>query len=82
MQQLVRWYFDQVLDRDAQGKQVEFPYVYTFSKGETSALLRNPRLVYADANCIGTPIPSNLILINDYLSRFSLQPSHGMTLPG
>ncbi|KJZ71927.1 hypothetical protein HIM_08683 [Hirsutella minnesotensis 3608] len=28
----------------------------------------------------GTPIPSHLILINEYLARFSLQPSYGMSL--
>ncbi|KAK4068349.1 hypothetical protein Purlil1_13807 [Purpureocillium lilacinum] len=28
----------------------------------------------------GTPIPNQLILINEYLARFSLQPSYGMPL--
>ncbi|KAL1859001.1 hypothetical protein VTK73DRAFT_7713 [Phialemonium thermophilum] len=28
----------------------------------------------------GTRVPSHLILINEFLSRFSLQPSHGMSI--
>ncbi|PNY27842.1 Uncharacterized protein TCAP_02241 [Tolypocladium capitatum] len=60
MQELVRGYFDDVLDREDEGKQVESPFICTISKG--------------------TPIPSELILINDYISRFSLQPSRGMPL--
>ncbi|KAK7416311.1 hypothetical protein QQX98_005255 [Neonectria punicea] len=28
----------------------------------------------------GTPIPSHFILINEYISKFSLQPSRGMSL--
>ncbi|OAA63638.1 hypothetical protein SPI_03801 [Niveomyces insectorum RCEF 264] len=27
-----------------------------------------------------TPIPSHIILTNDFLARFTLQPSHGMAL--
>ncbi|UNI13306.1 hypothetical protein JDV02_000063 [Purpureocillium takamizusanense] len=60
MQELVRQYFDDVLDRQDEGKQIESPFICTIPKG--------------------TPIPGHLILINEYLSRFSLQPSHGMLL--
>ncbi|KND87317.1 hypothetical protein TOPH_08074 [Tolypocladium ophioglossoides CBS 100239] len=60
MQELVRRYYDEVLDREDEGEQVEWPFIYTIPKG--------------------TPIPSHLILINEYISRFSLQPSRGMSL--
>ncbi|RSM15798.1 hypothetical protein CDV31_004740 [Fusarium ambrosium] len=60
MQELVRGYFDEVLDREDEGSQVEKPFIFTIPKG--------------------TPIPSHLILINEYISRFSLQPSRGMLL--
>ncbi|KAI2611996.1 hypothetical protein GGR54DRAFT_616801 [Hypoxylon sp. NC1633] len=60
MQELVRRYFDENLDREEEGKQVESPYIYTISKG--------------------TPIPSHLILINEYISRFTLQPSRRISL--
>ncbi|RSM03314.1 hypothetical protein CEP52_007460 [Fusarium oligoseptatum] len=60
MQELVRGYFDEVLDREEEGSQVEKPFIFTIPKG--------------------TPIPSHLILINEYISRFSLQPSRGMLL--
>ncbi|KAH6640659.1 hypothetical protein F5144DRAFT_561218 [Chaetomium tenue] len=60
MQELVRRYFDEVLDRQDEGEDIEAPSLYTVPKG--------------------TPIPSHLILINEYISRFSLQPSHGMSL--
>jgi hypothetical protein len=31
---------------------------------------------------LGTPIPSHLILINEFDSRFSLRPSRGISLQG
>lgn len=33
MQELVRRYFDEALDREDEGKQVETPFIYTLSKG-------------------------------------------------
>ncbi|KAH7265854.1 hypothetical protein B0J15DRAFT_545883 [Fusarium solani] len=60
MQELVRRYFDEVLDREDEGSQFEKLFIYTVSKG--------------------TPIPSHLILVNECISRFSLQPSRGMLL--
>ncbi|KAI0520973.1 hypothetical protein F5B22DRAFT_644216 [Xylaria bambusicola] len=35
---------------------------------------------YLDRKAARTPVPSHLVLINDYVSRFSLQPTRGMTL--
>ncbi|KAJ4311706.1 hypothetical protein N0V84_010303 [Fusarium piperis] len=55
MQELIRRYFDDVLDREDEGHEVETPFVYTIAQG--------------------TLIPSHLILINEYMSRFTLQPS-------
>ncbi|KAG7108253.1 hypothetical protein HYQ44_012727 [Verticillium longisporum] len=43
-----------------------------------STELINTLFIYTIAQ--GTPIPSHLILINEYMSRFTLQPSHGMPL--
>ncbi|KAK3374396.1 hypothetical protein B0T24DRAFT_293553 [Lasiosphaeria ovina] len=60
MQECVRRYFDEFLDRVEDGEDMETPQIYTIPKG--------------------TEIPSHLILINDHISRFSLQPSYGMTL--
>ncbi|KAK4152364.1 hypothetical protein C8A00DRAFT_44572 [Chaetomidium leptoderma] len=60
MQELIRRYLDEALDREDEGKEVETPHVYTVPKG--------------------TPIPTDLILINEYISRFSLQPSRGILL--
>ncbi|KAG8406147.1 hypothetical protein J3458_021474 [Metarhizium acridum] len=60
MQELVRRYFDENLDREDEGKEVETLFIFTLPKA--------------------TPIPSHLILINDYISKFSLQPSRGMLL--
>lgn len=39
MQELVRRYFDESLDREEEGKQVEVPYIYTISKGNSDFLL-------------------------------------------
>lgn len=39
MQELVRSYFDENLDREDEGKQVETPYIYTISKGRKAFLL-------------------------------------------
>lgn len=33
MQELVRRYFDEALDREDEGKQVETPFIYTLPKG-------------------------------------------------
>jgi hypothetical protein len=33
MQELSRRYFDEVLDREDEGKQVELPSIYTFPRG-------------------------------------------------
>ncbi|KAK1766564.1 hypothetical protein QBC33DRAFT_104820 [Phialemonium atrogriseum] len=60
MQEIVRMYFDETLDREDEGKNVETPFIYTIPRG--------------------TPVPSHLILINEYLCRFSLQPSRGIPL--
>lgn len=62
MQEVVRMYFDETLDREDEGKDVETPFIYTIPRG--------------------TPVPVHLILINEYLCRFSLQPSRGMPLEG
>ncbi|KAK3941285.1 hypothetical protein QBC46DRAFT_363417 [Diplogelasinospora grovesii] len=58
--ELIRRYFDEALDREDGGKEVETPFVYTIPKG--------------------VPILTHLILINEYISRFSLRPSHDMLL--
>ncbi|KAK2599130.1 hypothetical protein QQS21_005391 [Conoideocrella luteorostrata] len=58
MQELVRRYFDENIDREEEGETVETPYIYTIAKG--------------------TKLPADLVLINDYISKFSLQPSRGM----
>jgi len=60
MQECVRRYVDEYLDRAEDDDATEPPRIYTVSKG--------------------TPIPGNLVLINEYSSRFSLQPSHGTPL--
>ncbi|KAG9254763.1 uncharacterized protein F5Z01DRAFT_654781 [Emericellopsis atlantica] len=60
MQELARRHFNENLDREDEGKQVETPFIYTIPRG--------------------TQIPSDLILFNDYISQFSLQPSRGMPL--
>jgi len=59
-QEFTRRYFDENIDREDEGQDVEIPYIFTIAKG--------------------TPIPTDLILINDYISKFSLQPSRGMPL--
>ncbi|KZZ96551.1 hypothetical protein AAL_03780 [Moelleriella libera RCEF 2490] len=33
MQELARRYFDEVLDREDEGKKVEVPFIYTFTRG-------------------------------------------------
>ncbi|KAI0427789.1 hypothetical protein F5Y09DRAFT_22540 [Xylaria sp. FL1042] len=60
MQELIRRYYDEALDREEDGQKVDTPYIYSIPKG--------------------TPIPSHLILINQYIARFSLQPARGMPL--
>ncbi|KAI0803775.1 hypothetical protein GGR55DRAFT_682188 [Xylaria sp. FL0064] len=60
MQELVRRYYDEALDREEEGQEVDTPYIFSVPKG--------------------TPIPSHLILINDYNAKFSLQPARGMPL--
>ena len=45
MQELVRRYFDEVLDRKEEGKQVESPFICTVSQGETGTLPRNRHLL-------------------------------------
>ncbi|KAF9876296.1 hypothetical protein CkaCkLH20_06239 [Colletotrichum karsti] len=58
MQELVRGYYDETLDRADEGKRVDVPFIFTIPKG--------------------TPIPGHLILINEFISRFSLQPSRDL----
>jgi hypothetical protein len=36
MQELVRRYFDEVLDRQDEGEDVEIPFLYTIPKGEAA----------------------------------------------
>ncbi|KAL7917210.1 hypothetical protein ACQKWADRAFT_307339 [Trichoderma austrokoningii] len=60
MQELVRGYLDEHIDREEEGETSETPYIYTIAKG--------------------TQLPADLILINDYISKFSLQPSRGMSI--
>ncbi|KAI1351130.1 hypothetical protein F5Y01DRAFT_134331 [Xylaria sp. FL0043] len=60
MQELARRHYDEALDREEDGQQVDTPYIFSVPKG--------------------TPIPSHLILINDYNAVFSLQPARGMPL--
>lgn len=43
MQELVRGYFDEVLDREDEGSQVEKPFIYTVSKGMNNLLYRHRR---------------------------------------
>lgn len=40
MQELVRRYFDEVLDRQDEGEDIEIPSLYTIPKGETELLPR------------------------------------------
>jgi hypothetical protein len=37
MQELIRRYFDEALDREDEGKEVEKSYVYTIPKGTVSS---------------------------------------------
>lgn len=37
MQELARRYFDEVLDREDEGKKVEVPFIYTFTRGMKTA---------------------------------------------
>ncbi|KAJ0160969.1 hypothetical protein CTA2_7000 [Colletotrichum tanaceti] len=60
MQELVRRYYDEVLDQQDEGVEVETPCIFTIFKG--------------------TILPSNLVLINEHTSRFTLQPSLGMSI--
>ncbi|TPX15946.1 uncharacterized protein E0L32_000280 [Thyridium curvatum] len=60
MQEFIRMYYDEMLDREDEGKEVETPYIFTIRRG--------------------TPIPSHLILINEYMSRFSLRPAQALPL--
>ncbi|KAI0467840.1 hypothetical protein F4859DRAFT_226612 [Xylaria cf. heliscus] len=60
MQELIRRYYDDALDRQDDGQEVGTPYIYSVPRG--------------------TPIPSHLILVNEWISRFSLQPARGMPL--
>lgn len=55
MQELVRRYYDEFLDRQEIAHDIEIPRIYTVPKAD-------------------------LILIHDFLSQFSLQPSRGMLL--
>lgn len=43
MQELVRGYFDEVLDREDEGIQVEKPFIYTVFKGMDSLLYGHRR---------------------------------------
>lgn len=38
MQELVRRHFDEALDREDEGKQVETPFIYTLPKGINKVL--------------------------------------------
>ncbi|KAI0856848.1 hypothetical protein F4860DRAFT_491446 [Xylaria cubensis] len=60
MQEIIRLNYDEALEREDEGQQVNVPFIYTVPKG--------------------TAIPSHLILVNEYMSRFSLQPSRGTSL--
>ncbi|RWA03545.1 hypothetical protein EKO27_g11559 [Xylaria grammica] len=60
MQEIFRRHYDEALDREEGGQEIDTPYIYSVPKG--------------------TPIPSHLILVNEFLSQFSLQPAHGMPL--
>ncbi|XWW95588.1 hypothetical protein V2A60_003553 [Cordyceps javanica] len=60
MQEYIRRYYDEFLDREEAGDIIDAPRIFTVPKG--------------------TSIPDNLILIHEYLARFSLQPSHGISL--
>ncbi|TGJ85892.1 hypothetical protein E0Z10_g2881 [Xylaria hypoxylon] len=60
LQELFRQHYDDNLDREDDGQEVDTPYIYSIPKG--------------------TPIPSHLILTNEWVSHFSLQPARGMPI--
>ncbi|KAI1266000.1 hypothetical protein F5Y18DRAFT_426513 [Xylariaceae sp. FL1019] len=60
MQEFIRRYYSDRLDREAEGKKVGVPHVYTIPQA--------------------TPTPSHVLLVNDFVARFSLRPYRGMPL--
>ncbi|KAG5961510.1 hypothetical protein E4U57_007548 [Claviceps arundinis] len=79
LQEVVRQHFDYYLECKEEGKQAEKPFVFTIFKGTIKFSIQL-EVLPTKTDYIGTPIPSDLILINDWLASFSLQPSRGMSL--
>ena len=78
MQEYVRRYVDEALHGETNAAS-EPPQLYIVPKGTSRCVQASSE---ADLTTPGTPIPSNLILINEFMSRFSLQPSRGTPLQG
>ncbi|QPH03918.1 hypothetical protein C2857_000363 [Epichloe festucae Fl1] len=77
MQELVRRYYDEFLDRQEIAHDIEIPRIYTVPKGRSYTAKFT---LHGLTKYLCTPIPADLILIHDFLSQFSLQPSRGMLL--
>lgn len=76
MQENIRTEVDYYFDNEELGKPVETPFVYYVRKG---AYCLSLRLLFI-SHCLGTPIPSHINLLQEGLSRFSLQPSQPMSI--
>jgi hypothetical protein len=76
MQEFIRTEIDYYFDNEELGKPVETPFVYSIQKG---AWYRSLHLIRI-SHYLGTPIPSNIILLRDGSSSFFLQPSQPMSI--
>ena len=70
MQELARRYFDEALDREDEGKEVERPFIYTFARGMKVATRTRHlgRLIWTSRDANPWPVDSFQRL---YIALFS-----------